>query len=75
MITRATLNKQPKIFLKKIKFCYRVLFSVAAKVAVSNFHGGNYETFCAIWYHLRKLKNMKNTHGEMLLSGFCLQLY
>ena len=26
-----------------------------------------YETFCAIWYHLYNLKNMKNTHGGMLL--------
>ena len=23
---------------------------------------------CAIWYHLRNLKNVKNTHGEVLLS-------
>ena len=25
------------------------------------------ETFCAIWYHLHKLKNMKNTDGGMFL--------
>ena len=22
---------------------------------------------CAIWYHLHNLKNMKNTHGEVLI--------
>ena len=22
---------------------------------------------CAIWYHLYNLKNMKNTHGEVLI--------
>ena len=25
------------------------------------------KTLCAIWYHLYNLKNVKNTHGEMLL--------
>ena len=24
-------------------------------------------TLCAIWYHLYNLKNLKNTHGGMLL--------
>ena len=26
-----------------------------------------YETLCAIWYHLYYLKNLKNTHGGVLL--------
>ena len=26
-----------------------------------------YETLCAIWYHLYNLRNMKNTHGGVLL--------
>ena len=26
-----------------------------------------YEKFCAIWYHLTNLKNVKNTHGGVLL--------
>ena len=30
--------------------------------------------FCAIWYHLYNLKNMKNTHGGVLLI-VSLQLY
>ena len=35
---------------------------------------------CAIWYHLYNLKNVKNTHGGVLLlvskvAGFSLQLY
>ena len=34
---------------------------------------------CAIWYHLYNLKNVKNTHGEVLflakLQAFSLQLY
>ena len=25
------------------------------------------ETLCAIWYHLCNLKNVKNTHGGVLL--------
>ena len=25
------------------------------------------ETLCAVWYHLYNLKNVKKTHGEMLL--------
>ena len=25
-----------------------------------------YQIFCAIWYHLYNLKNVKNTHGGML---------
>ena len=36
--------------------------------------------FCAIWYRLYNLKNVKNTHGgvlllEKLLQDFSLQLY
>ena len=35
--------------------------------------------FCAIWYHLYNLKNVKNTHGGMLLlvklQAKSLQLY
>ena len=35
--------------------------------------------FCAIWYHLFNLKNVKNTHGGVLLlvktQAFSLQLY
>ena len=34
---------------------------------------------CAIWYHLCNLKNVKNTHGGVLLfskiAGFSLKLY
>ena len=33
--------------------------------------------FCAIWYHLYNLKNVKNTHGRVLhleVSAFSLQL-
>ena len=26
-----------------------------------------YELFCAIWYHLYHFKNVKNTHGGVLL--------
>ena len=26
-----------------------------------------YEMLCAIWYHLYNLKNVKNTHGGVLL--------
>ena len=26
-----------------------------------------YQMFCAIWYHLYNLKNVKNTHGGMSL--------
>ena len=26
-----------------------------------------YVMLCAIWYHLCNLKNVKNTHGEVLL--------
>ena len=26
-----------------------------------------YQMFCAIWYHLHNLKNVKNTHGGMSL--------
>ena len=29
---------------------------------------------CAIWYHLYNLKNMKNTHGGLLLLVFVLLL-
>ena len=28
-----------------------------------------YVMLCAIWYHLYNLKNVKNTHGEVLLLG------
>ena len=28
----------------------------------------SYETHCAIWYRLHNLKNVKNTHGEVMLS-------
>ena len=28
---------------------------------------GEYVTLCAIWYHLYNLKNIKNTHGRLLL--------
>ena len=35
--------------------------------------------FCAIWYHLCNLKNVKNTHERVLLlaklQAFSLQLY
>ena len=35
--------------------------------------------FCAIWCHLQNLKNLKNTHGGVLLlvkiKAFSLQLY
>ena len=32
---------------------------------------------CAIWYYLYNLKNVKNTHGGVLIlvAGFSLQLY
>ena len=30
---------------------------------ISNIHVGQYVTLCAIWYHLYKSKNVKNTHG------------
>ena len=36
------------------------------------------ETLCAIWYHLYNLKNVKNTHGGMLILvklQAVLQLY
>ena len=37
------------------------------------------EMLCAIWYHLRSLKNAKNTHGEVLLLAklqvFSIQHY
>ena len=26
-----------------------------------------HETLCAVWYYLYNLKNVKKTHGEMLL--------
>ena len=26
-----------------------------------------YQTFCATWYHLYNFKNVKNTHGGVLL--------
>ena len=26
-----------------------------------------YQMFCAIWYHLYNLKNVKNTHGRISL--------
>ena len=29
---------------------------------------------CAIWYHLQNLKNVKNTHGGLLLLVFILLL-
>ena len=35
--------------------------------------------FCAIWYHLHNLENVKNTHGGVLLlvkiKTFSLQIY
>ena len=34
---------------------------------------GWYETRCAIWYHLNNLKNVKKTHGGVLLLS--LQIY
>ena len=35
-----------------------------------------YEKLCAIWYHLYSLKNMENTHEELLLLiSWGLQLY
>ena len=38
-----------------------------------------YMMLCAIWYHLSKLKTVKNAHGGVLLSvklqAFSLQLY
>ena len=30
-------------------------------------HPSSYKMFCAIWWHLCNLKNMKSTHGGMLL--------
>ena len=27
-----------------------------------------YVMFCAIWYHLHNLKNVKNTHGGVILA-------
>ena len=29
--------------------------------------GGKYVVRCAIWYHLYNLKNVKTTHGEVLI--------
>ena len=36
-----------------------------------------FETLCAIWYHLYKFENVKNTHGGVLLliKFQLLQLY
>ena len=34
---------------------------------VFSFYCLSYVMLCAIWYHLYNLKNVKNTHGEVLL--------
>ena len=37
-------------------------------IAIANLHinSSKYVMFCAIWYHLFNLKNVKNTHGGVL---------
>ena len=46
----------------------RVNESVGTKICVVR---------CAIWYHNKNLKNVKNAHGGVLLlvAGWSLQLY
>ena len=37
------------------------------KTNIKSFITSTYVVICAIWYHLFNLKNVKNTHGGMLL--------
>ena len=40
---------------------------IASSMSQSNVTVNEYVMRCAIWYHLYNLKNVKNTHGGMLL--------
>ena len=43
-------------------------FIFCAVMVLHSFYGKEvYVMRCAIWYHLYKLKNLKNTHGGVLL--------
>ena len=39
------------------------------------FFHGIHVTLCAIWYHLYNLKNVKNTHGGMLLLHYSMEFF
>ena len=38
----------------------------ASAIFMENNNNNSYEALCVIWSHLDNLKNMKNTHGEVL---------
>ena len=50
-------------------FALNVLTKVKKKLKkpLTKKTAGHYVMLCAIWYHLYKLKNVKNTHGRALL--------
>ena len=54
------------------------VFRTELKIALLHV-ASSYGMFCAIWYDLYNLKNVKNTHGGVLLlvklQAFSLQLY
>ena len=45
------------------------LFPLMKDSDIAGYAGDNipYEMLCAIWHHLYNLKNVKNTHGGLLL--------
>ena len=64
----------------KVDFLYVVRYSWIQLFNLVQFHGygqaqldmtevipNQHETLCAIWYHFYNLKNVRNTHGGVLL--------
>ena len=58
--TESIIMKPPEFNLTN----FQVLHGSSTYPVKSNIE---YVTLCAIWYHFYNLKNVKNTHGRMLL--------
>ena len=43
--------------------------TIVSKIHESHIRTSLYAMFCEMWHHLHNLKNLKSTHGEVLLWG------
>ena len=58
LITKGYLVCTFKSSVEEILVSYYLFYSLKER---------SYQKFCAIWYHLHNLKNVKNTHGGIPL--------
>ena len=53
-----------QLFIDELIFSYKFMLLTLRVFSVNSF---KYVILCAIWYHLYNLKNMKSTHGGVIL--------